>query len=52
MVRTRRLIFSFVAVLLLASCASAPAPEAAPARDARDPDIWRPTAPARYPEPR
>jgi len=34
----------------LAGCATAPT--SAPSRDPRNPDIWRPTAPAVYPLPR
>lgn len=49
MVWHRRLILAALAALLFAGCTSAPSQ--AP-RDPRDPDVWRPTAPAVYPLPR
>ncbi len=47
MVRTRRLILALLAALLVAGCATTPAP--APAT--REPEIYRPANP-RYPLPR
>lgn len=48
MVRHGCLILAAVAALLLAGCASTPAPRPG----SEDPEVWRPTTPAVYPLPR